>query len=47
MGDTKVETIARLAQWKIETFGLTTAYKRSDPFKIGMWNWYTYLQYYL
>lgn len=40
MGDTKVETIARLAQWKIEGFGPTTPYKRSDPFKIGIWNWY-------
>ncbi|KAL0351499.1 UNVERIFIED_CONTAM: BTB/POZ domain-containing protein [Sesamum calycinum] len=39
MVDTKVETIARLAQWKIESFGPTTAYKRSDPFKIGIWNW--------
>ncbi|KAL2538553.1 BTB/POZ domain-containing protein [Forsythia ovata] len=39
MGDSKVETISRLAQWKIENFGTTTTYKRSDPFKIGMWNW--------
>ncbi|KAK4481297.1 hypothetical protein RD792_012182 [Penstemon davidsonii] len=40
MADTKVETIARLAQWKIESFGPTTPYKRSDPFKIGIWNWH-------
>lgn len=40
MADTKVETIARLAQWKIESFGPTTPYKRSEPFKIGIWNWY-------
>ncbi|XP_051124102.1 BTB/POZ domain-containing protein At1g21780 isoform X1 [Andrographis paniculata] len=40
MADLKVETIARLAQWKIENFGPATPYKRSDPFKIGIWNWY-------
>ncbi|KAL8485622.1 hypothetical protein ACS0TY_027785 [Phlomoides rotata] len=40
MADTKVETIARLAQWKIESFGPTTPYKRSEPFKIGIWNWH-------
>lgn len=40
MADTKVETIARLAQWKIESFGPTNPYKRSDPFKIGIWNWW-------
>ncbi|KAL3616111.1 hypothetical protein CASFOL_040405 [Castilleja foliolosa] len=47
MADTKVETLARLAQWKIENFGPTSPYKRSDPFKIGIWNWYpsnSYLQ---
>ncbi|XP_047321650.1 BTB/POZ domain-containing protein At1g21780 [Impatiens glandulifera] len=38
MVDSKVETISRLAQWKIENFGPST-YKRSDPFKIGIWNW--------
>ncbi|XP_027094933.1 BTB/POZ domain-containing protein At1g21780 isoform X2 [Coffea arabica] len=36
--DSKVETISRLAQWRIDTFGPST-YKRSDPFKIGIWNW--------
>ncbi|KAH6789102.1 BTB/POZ domain-containing protein [Perilla frutescens var. frutescens] len=40
MVDTKVETIARLAQWKIESFGPTVAYKRSDPFKMGIWSWH-------
>ncbi|MED6196944.1 hypothetical protein PIB30_052071 [Stylosanthes scabra] len=39
MGDSKVETIARLAQWKIDNFG-PCSYKKSDPFKIGIWNWY-------
>lgn len=37
--DSKVETIARLAQWRIDNFSSST-YKRSDPFKIGLWNWY-------
>ncbi|XP_027090005.1 BTB/POZ domain-containing protein At1g21780-like [Coffea arabica] len=36
--DSKVETISRLAQWRIDTFGPST-YKRSDPFKMGIWNW--------
>ncbi|EPS73986.1 hypothetical protein M569_00766, partial [Genlisea aurea] len=40
MADSKVDTIARLAQWKIENFGLTSPYKRSDPFKMGLWNWH-------
>nr|ACU19579.1 unknown [Glycine max] len=38
MGD-RVETLARLAQWKIDNFGLCS-YKKSDPFKVGIWNWY-------
>ncbi|CAA7404482.1 unnamed protein product [Spirodela intermedia] len=37
--DSKVETISRLAQWRIESFGLCT-YRRSDAFKVGIWNWY-------
>ncbi|CAI9115372.1 OLC1v1016262C1 [Oldenlandia corymbosa var. corymbosa] len=37
--DSKVETIARLAQWRIDNFGPST-YRRSDPFKIGLWNWH-------
>ncbi|CAI9778087.1 unnamed protein product [Fraxinus pennsylvanica] len=40
MADLKVETIAKLAQWRIENFGAATTYKRSDPFKIGIWNWH-------
>ncbi|KAK3034766.1 hypothetical protein RJ639_032279 [Escallonia herrerae] len=38
MAESKVETISRLAQWRIENFGACT-YKRSDPFKVGIWNW--------
>ncbi|KAG6650275.1 BTB/POZ domain-containing protein At1g21780-like [Carya illinoinensis] len=38
MADTKVETISRLAQWKIENFS-PCSFKRSDPFKVGIWNW--------
>ncbi|KAI3714679.1 hypothetical protein L6452_21638 [Arctium lappa] len=38
MVDTKVETISRLAQWRIDNFGPCT-YKKSEPFKIGIWNW--------
>ncbi|KAL6962157.1 hypothetical protein U1Q18_037111 [Sarracenia purpurea var. burkii] len=37
--DGKVETISRLAQWRIENFGPCT-YKKSDPFKVGIWNWH-------
>ncbi|KAL2467735.1 BTB/POZ domain-containing protein [Forsythia ovata] len=40
MADLKVETISKLAQWRIENFGAATTYKRSDPFKIGIWNWH-------
>ncbi|XP_055834230.1 BTB/POZ domain-containing protein At1g21780 isoform X2 [Solanum dulcamara] len=38
MTDSKVETLSRLAQWRIDNFAAST-YKRSDPFKIGIWNW--------
>ncbi|GLT49829.1 hypothetical protein SLA2020_233590 [Shorea laevis] len=38
MADSKVETISRLAQWRIENFG-PGAYRKSDPFKVGIWNW--------
>ncbi|XP_027338675.1 BTB/POZ domain-containing protein At1g21780 isoform X2 [Abrus precatorius] len=38
MGD-RVETLARLAQWKIDSFG-SSSYKKSEPFKVGIWNWY-------
>ncbi|XP_038976074.1 BTB/POZ domain-containing protein At1g21780 [Phoenix dactylifera] len=37
--DSKVETISRLAQWKIESFG-PCSYRRSDAFKLGIWNWF-------
>ncbi|XP_060673167.1 BTB/POZ domain-containing protein At1g21780 isoform X2 [Ziziphus jujuba] len=39
MADSKVETISRLAQWRIDNFGPCT-YKKSDPFKVGFWNWH-------
>uniref|UniRef100_M0ZJX4 BTB/POZ domain-containing protein n=1 Tax=Solanum tuberosum TaxID=4113 RepID=M0ZJX4_SOLTU len=39
MAEGKVETLSRLAQWRIDNFAAST-YKRSDPFKIGIWNWY-------
>ncbi|KAJ4981979.1 hypothetical protein NE237_032816 [Protea cynaroides] len=35
----RVETTSRLAQWKIENFASCT-YRKSDPFKIGNWNWH-------
>ncbi|CAL5417420.1 unnamed protein product [Camellia sinensis] len=38
MADSKVETISRLAQWRIENFGPCT-FRKSDPFKVGIWNW--------
>ncbi|KAJ6730483.1 hypothetical protein OIU85_021294 [Salix viminalis] len=39
MADSKVDTISRLAQWRIENSG-PYSYKKSDPFKVGIWNWY-------
>ncbi|KAK1263530.1 BTB/POZ domain-containing protein [Acorus gramineus] len=39
MNDSKVETISRLAQWKIESFGPGT-FRKSDSFKVGIWNWF-------
>ncbi|XP_062147073.1 BTB/POZ domain-containing protein At1g21780 [Alnus glutinosa] len=39
MADSKVETISRLAQWKIDNFG-PCSFKKSEPFKLGIWNWY-------
>lgn len=38
-GDSKVETISRLAQWRIENFG-PCSYKKSEPFRVGLWNWH-------
>lgn len=35
----RVDTTPRLAQWRIETLSSYT-YRKSDPFKIGRWNWY-------
>ncbi|XP_043703017.1 BTB/POZ domain-containing protein At1g55760-like [Telopea speciosissima] len=35
----RVETTSRLAQWKIENLASFT-YRKSDPFKIGNWNWH-------
>ncbi|KAL6651719.1 hypothetical protein ACP70R_010644 [Stipagrostis hirtigluma subsp. patula] len=37
--DSRVETISRLAQWRIESFG-ACSYRRSEPFKLGIWNWF-------
>ncbi|KAF6152797.1 hypothetical protein GIB67_004626 [Kingdonia uniflora] len=39
MSDSKVETISRLAQWRIDNFGPCT-YRRSESFKVGLWNWH-------
>eukprot|EP01018_Ginkgo_biloba_P025143 Gb_00172 [translate_table: standard] len=39
----RVETTARLAQWRIENLASCT-YRKSDPFKIGMWNWHISLE---
>eukprot|EP01018_Ginkgo_biloba_P009669 Gb_11913 [translate_table: standard] len=33
----RVETISRLAQWKTDSLA-SCNYRRSDPFKIGIWN---------
>ncbi|KAJ8765128.1 hypothetical protein K2173_010616 [Erythroxylum novogranatense] len=35
----RVETTSRLAQWRIENLASCT-YRKSDPFKIGNWNWH-------
>ncbi|KAJ8754977.1 hypothetical protein K2173_015489 [Erythroxylum novogranatense] len=35
----RVETTSRLAQWRIENLACCS-YRRSDPFKIGKWNWH-------
>ncbi|XP_062020475.1 BTB/POZ domain-containing protein At1g21780 [Rosa rugosa] len=39
MADSKVETISRLAQWRIDNFG-PCCYIKSEPFKLGIWNWH-------
>ncbi|CAK7323856.1 unnamed protein product [Dovyalis caffra] len=35
----RVETTSRLAQWRIDNPASCT-YRKSDPFKIGKWNWH-------
>ncbi|XVF03573.1 hypothetical protein REPUB_Repub05bG0005100 [Reevesia pubescens] len=35
----RVETTSRLAQWRIDNIASCT-YRKSDPFKIGKWNWH-------
>ncbi|KAI4389766.1 hypothetical protein MLD38_001955 [Melastoma candidum] len=37
--DSRVDTISRLAQWRIDSFG-PCSFRKSDPFRIGIWNWY-------
>ncbi|XP_031473268.1 BTB/POZ domain-containing protein At1g21780 [Nymphaea colorata] len=37
--ESKVETISRMAQWKVECFS-PFSYRRSDAFKVGLWNWH-------
>ncbi|XP_054798009.1 BTB/POZ domain-containing protein At1g55760-like [Prosopis cineraria] len=39
----RVETTSRLAQWRIDNLASCT-YRKSDPFKIGMWNWHLILE---
>ncbi|MQM15467.1 hypothetical protein Taro_048415 [Colocasia esculenta] len=34
----RVETAPRLAQWRIDSLS-SCAYRKSDPFRIGPWNW--------
>lgn len=35
----RVDTTSRLAQWRIDNLASCT-YRKSDPFKIGKWNWH-------
>ncbi|XP_059662339.1 BTB/POZ domain-containing protein At1g55760 [Cornus florida] len=39
----RVETTSRLAQWRIENLA-TCTYRKSDPFKMGKWNWHLSLE---
>ncbi|PQQ01479.1 BTB/POZ domain-containing protein [Prunus yedoensis var. nudiflora] len=39
----RVETTSRLAQWRIDNLASCT-YRKSDPFKIGKWNWHLSLE---
>ncbi|CAL9062368.1 unnamed protein product [Musa banksii] len=36
----RVETAPRLAQWRIDNVSSSCTYRKSDPFKVGLWNWY-------
>ncbi|XP_057446345.1 BTB/POZ domain-containing protein At1g21780 isoform X2 [Lotus japonicus] len=38
MVDDRVDTIGRLAQWKVDNLGPSSC-KKSEPFKVGLWNW--------
>lgn len=35
----RVQTTSRLAQWRIDSLA-SCSYRKSDPFKIGIWNWH-------
>ncbi|KAJ0986944.1 hypothetical protein J5N97_005300 [Dioscorea zingiberensis] len=35
----RVETAPRLAQWRIDALS-STSFRKSDPFRIGLWNWH-------
>ncbi|CAL1404760.1 unnamed protein product [Linum trigynum] len=35
----RVDTTSRLAQWRIDNLS-SCSYRKSDPFKIGNWNWH-------
>ncbi|KAL3734555.1 hypothetical protein ACJRO7_023842 [Eucalyptus globulus] len=39
----RVDTTPRLAQWRIDNLASCT-YRKSDPFKIGLWNWHLSLE---
>ncbi|KAH9618513.1 hypothetical protein KSS87_022101 [Heliosperma pusillum] len=39
----KVETTSRLVQWRIDNLS-SCSFRRSDPFKIGLWNWHLVLE---
>ncbi|GKV37415.1 hypothetical protein SLEP1_g45446 [Rubroshorea leprosula] len=39
----RVQTTARLAQWRIDNLA-SFSYRKSDPFKIGKWNWHLVLE---
>ncbi|XP_057530667.1 BTB/POZ domain-containing protein At1g55760 [Amaranthus tricolor] len=39
----RVPTTSRLAQWRLDNLS-SCSYRRSDPFKIGLWNWHLALE---